>query len=254
MTGLSDRTGDIAAMIASAHRSGERLSPDRTPALTSLVDAMAVQAEVAGRLSAKVAAWKVAISADGTPVAAPIFGHLVHPGGATVGRPSNGPLGIEVEIAFRLARDLPPRPGNPYTREEVLAAAGTTLIGVELLDSRFVDRTKVAFLSALADNMTNGGYVAGDEIADWRALDLKAARCRILVDGEVVHDRVGGHPVGDPVAPFLAYASSQIDRLGGFKAGQIITTGSLCGVIDLDRPCKLEAEISGIGRVSFAVV
>lgn len=206
---------------------------------------MAVQAEVARRLEAEVAGWKVAIRPDGLPVAAPLLRALLVSGGAD-GPPQRG-SGIEVEIAFRLKTDLPPRPEAPYARHEILEAIDGVLVGVEIIRSRLDNPSGAPFPLFLADNLGNGSYVAGAETGLIEGLER--ARCTIGMDGAVIHDAPGGHPNGDPLTPLLAYASRQSDRMGGLRAGQIVTTGSLCGLIQVRGPGVLTARIEGIGMV-----
>jgi 2-keto-4-pentenoate hydratase len=194
-----------------------------------------------------VAGWKVAIRPDGMPVAGPVLRHLLVQGG-TDAPPQHG-SGMEVEIAFRLRSDLPPRPEAPYARHEILEAIGGALVGVEVIRSRLDDPAGAPFLLALADNLGNGSFVAG---AEAKLIEgLEGARCTVTIDGSVIHDAPGGHPNGDPLAPLLAYASRQSDRLGGLRAGQIVTTGSLCGLIPFRGPAALTARIEGIGAVEM---
>lgn len=206
---------------------------------------MAVQAEVVRQLGAEVAGWKVAIRPDGLPVSAPLLRHLLVRGGVD-GPPQRG-SGIEVEIAFRLKTDLPPRPEAPYARHEILEAIDGVLVGVEIIRSRLDNPSGAPFPLFLADNLGNGSYVAGAETGLIEGLER--ARCTIGMDGAVIHDAPGGHPNGDPLTPLLAYASRQSDRMGGLRAGQIVTTGSLCGLIQVRGPGVLTARIEGIGMV-----
>ena len=89
---------------------------------------------------------------------------------------------------------------------------------------------------------------------DWRKLDFRKLRCVAKVDGKVVFDQVDSHPQKDPLASLVEYASIQADRLGGLRAGQIVTTGSMSGVTRIDRPVEISGEISEIGNVSVRVV
>ena len=68
-----------------------------------------------------------------------------------------------------------------------------------------------------------------------------------------MHDAVGGHPQGDPYAPLVAWANAQCDRLGGLRAGQIVTTGTLTPPRPVDRPCRVRATIEGVGDVALAL-
>jgi 2-keto-4-pentenoate hydratase len=68
-----------------------------------------------------------------------------------------------------------------------------------------------------------------------------------------VHDAIGGHPTTDPLKPLLDYANAQSDRLGGFRAGQIITTGSLCGLVSVEEPSEVTAMIDSIGEARLYI-
>lgn len=242
----------VAALVA-ARRSGTRLAVDPEIAPADIPAAFAVQTAVARALGAQVAGWKVGFAPDSDQaVAAPMFRDDFRGAGANWTLPATGPLIVEVEIAFRLARDLPRRP-KPYTREEILAAVDSTLIGLELIASRVGEAKNVPYPVFLADNIGNAGYVTGDAVRDFAALDLTALRCRLRLDGEIVHDAIGGHPQGDPVEPLRAWASCATDALSGLRAGQVVTTGSLTGVTRVHRAATLDADIEGIGAVTLDV-
>lgn len=234
-----------SALVAARSASTTPPSPPR-----DFASAMQAQREVAAALGERVAGWKVGFSPDGLPVAGPLYASVVQPSPATRPLASRGFI-VEIELAFRLARDLPPR---EYTRDEILDAVGEALIGVELIRGRFGEPPSAPFPAFLADNLGNAGYVTGEATRDFRRLDLKCLRCRFEVDGALVQEQAGGHPQGDPVEPMRAYASRPIDALGGLKAGQVITTGTLTKPLTLDRAARIEASLEGIGRVSLALV
>jgi 2-keto-4-pentenoate hydratase len=154
---------------------------------------------------------------------------------------------IEVELAIRLSRDLPP--GRSYTVNDVLDATADMLVGIELVGSRYGDPEAAPFAARLADNFNNAAYVAGAGRADVAAIARSALPCRLWIDGRLVADHPGLHPDGDPLVPVAAWASAQADRLGGLRAGQVITTGSLNKPLPLARAARIEAELEGLGRV-----
>lgn len=235
---------------------GERLIASRRGAtriadLTGLVPAdyaaaMAVQAEVARALGATVGGWKVAVRPEGVAVAAPIFAADMRASGGswTFGGLT---LGIELEVALMLKRDL--RPGK-ITRADILDAA-TLLVGIEIVESRIADATP-PYPAALADNMANGGYVTGPTVSVNRKLDLEALTAKVTIDGRAVIDGSVRHAAGDPLAWVVAWASRPIDQLGGLRKGQIITTGALCGLIPVSGPARVEASLSGFGDIAVA--
>ena len=216
--------------------------------------AYATQQAVAEALRMQVAGWKVGMLPDGTPMAAPMFASDVRASGATWKLPAGGALVIEVEVALRLAADLPVRPGKPYTREEVKAAVGAVLVGVELLKSRFAGDGFPAFALHLADNLGNAGYVTGGATRDVAAHDLANLHCRYALNGTEMHNAAGGHPQNDPWLPVLACLNEGMLGLGGFRAGQVITTGSLIKPAPLDAPAKLTATLDGIGDIEVSFV
>ena len=71
--------------------------------------------------------------------------------------------------------------------------------------------------------------------------------------GTPVTDRRGGHPKGDPLVPMVDWANAQRDRLGGMKAGQVITLGSLTPMVYMPGPGLLAAEIESIGAVEATI-
>lgn len=225
---------------------GARSAPPGTldPAFVPLdhAAAMAVQAEVTRALGESVGGWKVGIGGDGIPFAAPLYSS------ALVASPARVPLGgyvlIEMEIAFRLQRDLPP---GDYARDAILAACDQVVAGIEVLRGRFGEPPAVPFLAFLADNGANLAYVTGGATGALRTLDLTALPCRLAIGGKVVHDGVG-HPLRDPIEPIRRYLAKSNDRLGGLRAGQIVTTGSLNTPVRVEAPTRVEVDIGGVGR------
>jgi 2-keto-4-pentenoate hydratase len=237
----------LADDLAAAHRAPSPASAAATP--VDYAAAMRIQHDVARKLDATLAGWKLGFSPDGVAVAGPLFASLVQASPARVPARPRGFI-IEIELAFRLGRDLPLK---AYTREEVLAAVDEALVGIELVGGRFGEPPAVPYLAFLADNIGNAGYVTGTATRDFRALDLKALPVRFSVDGKVVEDKRGGHPQGDPLEPLRAYASAPIDALGGLRKGQIITTGSLTKPLRIEGGARVVATLEGIGAVELSI-
>lgn len=242
--------------FTSAHRSGRvARAAELDPLDLSIAEAYAVQAGTVIALSERAGGWKTGFGPDQAPVAAPMLASTVVKSGAHVPLPPDRPALLEIEIAFRLARDLPPRPDRPYTRGEVADAVDVALAGAEIIAARAgMPSTGSPFPRFVADLQGNAGYVCGGETRGFAAIDLTACRVRLWIDDALVHDAVGGHPQGDPWAPIVAWAGAQRDRLGGMTRGQVITTGSLNKPLPIDKPCRVRASVEGVGEVAFAFV
>lgn len=246
-----DRVRRAAARLADAYAAKTRIALVAADAPTTPEEAMHVQAEVMDLLGVEVGGWKVSIRPDGLAAAAPMFRHWIVPEGRGFEIQDNGPVGIEVEIGLRLNRDLPPRPGTPYSRSEVIAACDRAFAGIEVVTPRVANPSDIPFLHYLADNIGNGGYVIGGGLDRFSDIDLASLRCVIEFNGKVEHDKIGGNPWGDPLVPVVACVNAQIDRVGGFKAGHTVTTGSLCGLIWRPRGERVTARIEGLGTVAM---
>jgi len=251
----------LAARIAQARRTRMPFAFEPALAAPDMAAAYRVQAQVAQELGAKIAGWKVGFAPlpasssilSPTPWAAPIFDcDMRESGGAHVLAPGN-PVKIEAELGVRFGRDLPVR-AEPYTRDDILDSISDAFVGVELIVSRFANVADADFISKLADSFSNGAYAIGAVTGAFRGLDLSRLRCRIAVDGTVYNDRQGGHSDGDPLIPLVAWANAQADQLGGLRAGQFLTLGTLNESLPMDRAALIEASLEGIGEASLRLV
>jgi 2-keto-4-pentenoate hydratase len=243
-------TSFVSAFVA-ARRDRTVLPLD--PAPQSLVEAFQISRGVAQELGGDVAGWKVGNAPDGTPVAAPMFAAGFQDCGTRWAMKPGLPMIPEIEIALRLAQDLPARPGKPYTRDELLEACSEALVGIEIVERR-LPLQGIPFPLNLADDLGNKGYVIGAVSKDFRKLDLANLHCRFSIGDDVTTDRRGGHAKGDPMVPFLDWANAQQDLHGGLKAGQIVTLGSLNVIKIMHAPAPLAGEIEGLGTVALDVV
>lgn len=207
---------------------------------------MQVQASVQGRLARPVGGWKVAIGPQQLPVAAPLL-YLYPEAGEISLFPD---CTIEVELAVKLRRDLPRRETGAYDRSDILDAIEKVVLGIEVIGGRLDSATNVPFISFLADNLGNRGYVVGENVPLSALGEVNGLDCEVTLDSQSLYRAPASHPAGDPLLPLLVYANAQSDHLGGLKAGQVVTTGSLCGVLPVRATGLLEARISQVGQIS----
>ena len=97
----------FAQSLINAHKSGKRIAVDDDARALARDDAKAVMQTVAKGLGQTPAGWKVAVI-DGTPAYAPMFAKDIRPSGAHFPMIEEGYL-IEIEVALKLAHDLPHR-------------------------------------------------------------------------------------------------------------------------------------------------
>jgi 2-keto-4-pentenoate hydratase len=80
-------------------------------------------------------------------------------------------IGVEAEVAFRLAKDLPPR-SRPYSERSVAAAIGEVVVAIELCDTRLANWKDTSGLWKLADFQNNSALVVGSGTKDWLKIDF----------------------------------------------------------------------------------
>lgn len=245
MTSLSNQEETLAKALFDARTKGALADATAVPVPVDAASAMRVQTDVITKVGDKVVGWKVGFGPDGVPFAGPMIASTVS---KLPGRWAQKPgpnFRIEVEIGVRLAKDLPVRPGKPYTRSEITAAIDTVFCGIEMLWSRYADPSKLVFLQGLADSVHNGGYLLGQEKKTQEIPATEKMVCRATLDGVDLFNGTPKHPQDDILLPLIEYASNQNDGLGGLKAGQIITTGALCGVVETAKGGKFVASLTG---------
>jgi 2-keto-4-pentenoate hydratase len=135
-------------------------------------------------------------------------------------------------VAFLLGRDLPPR-GTPYTEQEIRSAIGAAHLVIELIGARYADPASVSFPELLADNVANAGLFVGPAIADPFTRPLEQFPLVVRTPAGPLHTREGKHPDGHPLLPLYWLANYLATRGDFLRAGQIVTTGSYAGVLEV---------------------
>jgi 2-keto-4-pentenoate hydratase len=162
-----------------------------------------------------------------------------------------GPVGVEVEIAYRLGRDFGPE--GSFGDEEILDSILGANIVVELCSSRLAAGPKAEPMWLLADNQMNERLIVGPPLASWRTLDSSSMTARIAIDGEPLVETVGGHPTGGPLRLLIWLVRHCAQRRGGLRSGQIITTGSWTGMPIIAPPAQITAEFATIASLTFDI-
>ena len=221
----------------------------------------AVQARLEARSARPLFGWKIAatsaagqvhINVDG-PLAGRLLAEMVSGNGALLPFGPNRMRVAEAEFAFRMGRDLPPRP-EPYGVDEVMAAVASLHAAIEVPDSRFADFTRVGAAQLIADNACAHQFVLGPAAeADWRRMDLAAHPVRGFVDGAASEGR-GANALGDPRLA-LAWLANELSGLGvALAAGQVATTGTCVVPMPVAPGVEVVADLGILGatRMRFS--
>lgn len=248
-------TTRLAALLVDAHRHRRRIASGDAQAPAGIDDVYRVQDEVVAALAPgeRVTAWKVSPPRGGAdPAASPIPPGRCHMSPALLDAAGFHMLGIEVEIAFRFGRDLPPRPA-PYADEDVLGAVDAALVVVELCDSRFADGQDAPPLLRLADFQSNGALIVGTGMPVWRTIDFASQTAQLWVNDRLRVEARGAHPMGDPSRLLPWMATHIAARCGGLRRGDVVTTGTWTGMHFAAPGDVVEARFPGLGEARLAL-
>ena len=253
----NNRVQAIAARIIRGHQARKPFDTTDLEGPASLAEAYAIQDTVARgcwtNAGDPIRAWKTGgPNAQATPIAAPIPQSKVWRSPAELKGEDFSVIGIEAELAYVMASDLPPR-ATPYTEADMAAAVGAIHVAIEICDSRLRNwRTADAWWK-LADIQMNGALVVGDGINDWRRVHPEQQHALVEVDGKSCGEATGSHPYGNPLRLLPWLANHCAARYGGLRAGDVITTGAWTGMHFVEAGADVVARFPGIGeaRVRF---
>jgi 2-keto-4-pentenoate hydratase len=183
------------------------------------------------------------------PGAGAILAPTVHDSPADLAFADYVAIGVEGEIAIRLAADLPPA-GAPYDRDAIFAAIERCCTAIELVDARYVDYRSLDTWTMVADNFFNAGCILGTPVANWRGIDMTAVTGRMTVNGRVAGEGRGANVMGHPFDAAVWLANTMARRGLGLKAGEWVMTGSIVETQWLEQGDAVAFEIDALGGVT----
>lgn len=222
----------------------------------SQAEAYAVQGALRRLLGARVGGWKASMSGADGGLAAPLYAADIHDSPAHLDSAGMQGVGIEPEMAFTLARDLPPLPdGRRYELAQLEDAIAAVHAVIEIVASRFASLEAAPPLDRLADNLSNAGLVRGAACRDWRDLALADLPLRLELrrpDGSrSVHQGRGAHPCSDPRLPLLWLINDANTRGAPLRGGDLVTTGSCAGLHPIERGTRVSVSFEGLGSAEL---
>lgn len=261
---FDDTTAAEAARILLGHwQAQSRLTTlPETCAPKTRAQAYAVQAHWQAQSAEPLAGWKIAatsiagqrhIGVDG-PLAGRYIAERVVPSGGHIPFGNNHMKVAEIEFAFRLGRDLPPR-AAPYTEDEVFAAVASLHPAIEIPDSRY-DRFEIVGAPALiADNACAHWLCIGAAMPDaWRALDLAAFAPVGRVAGKPEVLGKGANVLGSPRIA-MTWLVNELSAHGiTARAGEVVTTGTCVVPMAIAAGDHVEGDFGSLGKVSVSLI
>ena len=233
----------LAAKLHSLHRAGKLASTTEFTLPSDYRQAMDAQNFLSAEEGIRSNAWKVAMSPDNQPVLAPLHPYIEAASGAKI--PWLPGMKFEAEVAVRLGKDLPVRTDGKYSRAEIVEAVAEAHLGAELLWTCITESGKVSFLLYLADRIGNQGYVLGPILPKSIIDTISGTPLKVTLNGQPIYDAGAQHPKGDVLTWLVDYANDTLRPDSSLRAGALITTGTLCGAIELASAGEIDIILDG---------
>lgn len=227
---------NFAKAIAERHRNRERFTLEapagRAGDMAFAYDVQDVLVPMIAESSAPPAGYKIGLTTPrmqqmcgvDEPIVGVILASRMHVSPAKVAVKDFVRLGIESEIALRIARPFPP---GEITPERVLDYVDGVCAAFELVDDSHADYGRLAAATLVADNAWNAGLVTGPVIAAADLASLRGLKGELRRDGEVIDTGSSSDVLGDP-ANALSWVVRHLARRGQALApGQWVSTGSI---------------------------
>lgn len=249
---------ELARLLASLRREGRQQSGlDQQLVPPDKATAYRVARMVEEELGWPVLGWKIAAQKEemqrqlrtDSPIYGRVYATRTPP--LSVERAKQCSPIPEVEYQAMLGTDLPPR-DKPYSIEEVTDSMASLHPGLELAECRFVHDAQFPPLPAvLADGSGSGTILYGPPIEDWRRRDIAGQEAVLLRNGVARRRGTAGEALDHPMVP-LAWLANELSRTGiGMKAGQMISTGTLTGMLAPKAGETYTADFGPFGSVTM---
>ena len=251
---------ELASLLASLRREGRQQSGlDHRLVPPDKATAYRIARMVEEELGWDVAGWKIAAMKEGlqrelrtdSPIYGRVYAPLVQESPVTVEHARQCSPIPEVEYQAVLGADLPPR-DTPYNLAEVRDAVASLHPGVELAECRFVHDAAFPPLPAiLADGAGSGTIAYGPPIENWRERDIAGQEVVLTCNGTLRRKGSAAVALDHPIVP-VTWLANELSRTSiGLKAGQVISTGTLTGML---RPKPGETFVADFGPFGSVTV
>jgi 2-keto-4-pentenoate hydratase len=183
------------------------------------------------------------------PCGGGVFASGVHPSGAVLRHRDFVRVGVECEIAVRLARDLEPSDA-PFTSDTAAQAIEAYLPAIEIVDDRYADWRSMGAPTLVADDFFAAGCVLGQPLSRSSAPDLPTLIGRAFINGVEAGRGSGADVLGHPHNALAWLANHQAAAGKALRTGEFVLTGSLVQTVWLGAGDSVVMDLSGLGTVT----
>jgi 2-keto-4-pentenoate hydratase len=253
---------NLAQALADARTKGIKLDAYPGAAPASELDAFKLQCEAARLTGWTQTGWKIGctskmaqdmLRADG-PFPGPLYAERTFADDGEVPVSSSAIRLVEPEVAVIMAKDLPardlPAGSGEYTVDEVLAAAASVHLSLELVNRRLPGGLEDGNMWNIADGGCNDAFVLGPANAVLPAGDYAGLELVVAKNDQPETAGQGVNALGGPDIA-LTWLANYLNAQGKMlKAGDVITTGVVTGLVYVEAGDEIISTCAQLGEVS----
>jgi 2-keto-4-pentenoate hydratase len=253
---MSDKS--IITAFADARRSERHLSALPEPQAPDMLRAFDLQCAITRELGWTQIGWKIGCTSERAqkalnspgPFPGTMFSHRVFRSGDHVPTIAENKRVVEPEVAFTMAKPLPPR-GLPYSVDEVLGAVASVHAAIEIVNPRTPNGFADAVPWFIVDGGLNDSIVLGEARKPLARDAYATFAAGVAWNGREMIGGVGANALGgaDKALTWLANHLNEHDM--ELKQGDIVTTGVITEFFMAGLGDRVTAEFEGLGSVSL---
>lgn len=154
----------------------------------------------------------------------------------------------EAEIAFVMKHDL----DGDITMDQLIDAIDYAVASIEVVGSR-VENWNIRITDTIADNASASHFVLGDQKVQLDDMDLVNCTMSMTKNGEVVSEGSGKACMDNPLNAALWLANVMASQGEPLRKGEVLLSGALGPMVNIEPGDRFEAKIDGLGSVSVNV-
>ena len=169
--------------------------------------------------------------------------------GSTISTDSYIKVGVECEIAIKLAKDLPFN--KDYSTEDVYSKIESVFPAIEIVDDRYSNWKNFTASHLIADDFFSAGCVLGEKQFKIKSDGIYKLRGSMFVNNKKIGDGIGSHILGNPLNA-LKWLASRKDIIGSIiPKNSVILLGSLVETYWVSKGENIKINIEGMDVISI---
>ena len=118
---------------------------------------------------------------------------------------------------MRLSKNFPEQE-TPYDIEMVQDGVGALMAAIELVEDRYIDYSNFPTPILIADDFFNTGVVSGEELFNWKSIQLCEIKGWMQIDSKEVEFGTGADIMGNPLNALVWLANHRVRLQKPLKA------------------------------------